>query len=443
MNYLSVCDGIGAAHVWHDQLGWECAGTSEIEPFPAAVVEQRYGFKNFGDFTRINRDGGPQCRPVDLLVGGTPCQSFSVAGLRKGLDDPRGNLALEYLALADRLRCQWLVWENVPGVLSVDKGRAFGSFLGALVELGYGYAYRTLDAQHFGVPQRRRRVFVVANLGDWRRPAAVLFERHSLQGHSTPSRKTRERVAAPLTSGAGTGRGNPAGRRQEDDENIVAHSLKAQSNCKHRADSETYIVAPTLDASYATKWGCSSVAKSLCSHGGRFDYETETFVTHALSAEGHDASEDGTGRGVPRVTAIQERAVCENANAGSDGAGFRDDGQAFTLEARGVPQSVAMAVNFRGRENGTQIELGGEQATAVRAGGGTSSKSHALVHSGVRRLTPRECERLQGFPDDYTLIKFRGKPAKDSPRYRAIGNSMARPVMLWIGQRIDAVDKLK
>ena len=155
MKYISVCDGIGAVHIWHEVLGWTCVGTAEIDPFPAAVVEHHYGFHNFGDFTRINRDGGPRCGPVDLLAGGTPCQSFSVAGLRKGLDDPRGNLALEYLALAERLRCAWLVWENVPGVLSVDKGRAFGSFLGALEKLGYGWAYRILDAQYFGVPQRR------------------------------------------------------------------------------------------------------------------------------------------------------------------------------------------------------------------------------------------------------------------------------------------------
>lgn len=184
MRYLSVCSGIEAATVaWHP-LGWTPAAFSEIEAFPRAVLAHHYPeVPLHGDFTTIK---GDEYGAVDLLVGGTPCQSFSVAGLRKGLDDPRGNLMLEYGALAKRLGAEWLVWENVPGVLSSNEGRDFGAFLGMLVELGYGFAYRVLDAQYTGVSQRRRRVFVVARLGDWRSAAAVLFERHSLQGHPAP-----------------------------------------------------------------------------------------------------------------------------------------------------------------------------------------------------------------------------------------------------------------
>ena len=175
MRYLSVCAGIEAATVaWH-QLGWTPVAFSEIDPFPCAVLAHHYpSVPNWGDLTRYQ--DWPDAA-LDLLVGGTPCQSFSVAGLRKGLDDPRGSLMLVYLALARRARPRWLVWENVPGVLSADDGRAFGSLLGGLAELGYGFAYRVLDAVNFGCAFPRPRVFVVACVGDWRRAAAVLFQR--------------------------------------------------------------------------------------------------------------------------------------------------------------------------------------------------------------------------------------------------------------------------
>jgi DNA-cytosine methyltransferase len=150
VRYLSVCSGIEAASVaWHP-LGWQAVGFSEIEAFPRAVLAQRWpDVPLYGDMTQFK--GWPDAA-FDVLVGGTPCQSFSVAGLRKGLDDPRGNLMLVYLAIADRDRPEWLVWENVPGVLSSNSGRDFGAFLGGLAELGYGFAYRVLDAQYFGLP---------------------------------------------------------------------------------------------------------------------------------------------------------------------------------------------------------------------------------------------------------------------------------------------------
>jgi DNA (cytosine-5)-methyltransferase 1 len=195
--YGSVCSGIEAATVaWHP-LGWRAAFYSEIEPFPCAVLNHYYPtVPNHGDMNRFKE--WPDAT-LDILVGGTPCQSFSVAGLRKGLDDPRGNLTLVYLAVADKYRPEWLVWENVPGVLSDGTG-AFGAFLGGLGQLGYGFAYRVLDAQYFRVPQRRRRVFVVGCLGDWRRAAAVLFERESLQGNPPPSRQPREGVAPTISA---------------------------------------------------------------------------------------------------------------------------------------------------------------------------------------------------------------------------------------------------
>ena len=199
MRYGSVCSGIEAATAaWHE-LGWKPSFFSEIEAFPCAVLQHHYpDVPLHGDFTTIK---GDEYEPIDLLVGGTPCQSFSIAGLRGGLDDDRGNLALEFLRLAQRTRPKWLVWENVPGVLSSNGGRDFGSIIGGMVEIGYGIAYRVLDAQYFGVAQRRRRVFVVGCLGNAASAAAVLFERQSLQGHPAPRREKGEATARESESG--------------------------------------------------------------------------------------------------------------------------------------------------------------------------------------------------------------------------------------------------
>jgi DNA (cytosine-5)-methyltransferase 1 len=260
VRYLSVCSGIEAASVaWPD---WQPVAFSEIEPFPCAVLRHHYPtVPNWGDMEKFKE--WPDAA-IDVLVGGTPCQSFSVAGLRAGLADPRGNLALVYLAIAERYRPEWLVWENVPGVLSADGGRAFGAFLGGLAVLGYGFAYRVLDAQYAGLAQRRKRVFVVGHLGDWRRAAAVLFESASLRGDPAPSRETREGVANSLTRGAdSSGKGGYAGRRREDDVNIIANPLPG--------------------------------------HHPRTDLDNDTHVVHSLRAEGFDASEDGTGRGIPMI----------------------------------------------------------------------------------------------------------------------------------------------
>jgi DNA (cytosine-5)-methyltransferase 1 len=369
LTYGSVCSGIEAAScAWHP-LGWRAQFLSEIEPFPSAVLAHHYPtVPNLGDMTKFK--DWPDAA-IDVLVGGTPCQSFSVAGLRKGLADPRGNLMLTYLAIAERFAPRWLVWENVPGVLSSNGGRDFGTLLGGLAELGYGFAYRVLDAQYVrveshsrAVPQRRRRVFVVGHFGDWRRAAAVLFERESLLGHPAPRREAGQRVAATLTRGAESGgRGGYAGRRQEDDVNIVvANTLLAKANSSHQADRDNYVV------------DIPAVARALTTSNQRIDAETETLVT-AL-----------------------------NWQAG---------GKQTTLG--GGPVSSALVK---------------EQIPGVQIG------------PAVRRLTPRECERLQGFPDDYTLIHVRGKAAADGPRYKALGNSMAVPVMRWIGSRIQTVDVL-
>ena len=414
MRYGSVCSGIEAATAaWHP-LGWEPAFFSEIEAFPRAVLAHHYpNVPCHGDFTTIGAD---DYGSIDLLVGGTPCQSFSIAGLRGGLDDDRGNLALEFLRLAQRTRPKWLVWENVPGVLSSNEGRDFGSILGGMVQLGYGFAYRVLDAQYFGVAQRRRRVFVVGCLGDTARAAAVLFERHSLSGHPAPRREKGSPVAALTANGVGT-------CGADDNQGQAGHLIGWPAD-----------VAPTLNAAFGSKLGledqhirggaeCLSVAQCLTTGTGqRYDPETETLIpTHG---------------------------------GGFDVATFNDDGTARTLTRRYDSSPCADRgpdiIAFTAKDYGADAM--DNCSPTLRAGGFTDSHANGGVMpavasaSAVRRLTPVECERLQGFPDNYTAIPWRKKAADecpDGPRYKALGNSMAVPVMRWIGERIQMVEDLE
>ncbi len=348
MRYGSVCSGIEAATMaWHS-LGWVPSFFSEIEAFPRAVLEHHYPeVPVHGDFTTIGAD---QYGSIDLLVGGTPCQSFSIAGLRGGMDDDRGNLALEFIRLAQRKRPQWLVWENVPGVLSSNGGRDFGSFLGALAEIGYGFAYRVLDAEFWGVAQRRRRVFVVGYLGDWRRAAAVLFERESLSGNPAPSREEGEKVAPTLTQGFGQ-----------------------RGVCTDSIANGGYAIA------------CNEVSPAVTT-------------------------------GPPFSRTGNERVECEAI--------------------------VPVTVRMRGFGD---YECDGT-ASALKARDYKDATDLVLSKLSVRRLTPTECERLQGFPDGFTQIPWRNKEPEncpDGPRYKALGNSMAVPVMRWIGERIQQAEGIQ
>ncbi|MCX6624615.1 MAG: DNA cytosine methyltransferase, partial [Acidobacteria bacterium] len=288
MIYGSVCSGIEAVTVAWESLGFRPAWFAEIDPFCSALLAHRYpGVENLGDFTAIQEISGP----IDILAGGTPCQSFSVAGRRGGLDDARGNLAIEFCRLAGRLRPRWIVWENVPGVLSSNGGRDFGSIVGALAEFGYGCAWRVLDAQFLGVPQRRRRVFVVGHLGDWRRAAAVLLERQGLCRDTPTRRKAQEATSGDPVCGAEVG---PSGGRFTD----LAPTLDAR--CKDSA-IRNQIGLLVFGGNNTT--GPIDVATACNAHGGsgRMDFDTETFVAHTLRGDGFDASEDGTGRGTPLV----------------------------------------------------------------------------------------------------------------------------------------------
>jgi len=450
MRYLSVCSGIEAAScAWHS-LGWTPVAFSEIEPFPSAVLAHHYpDTPNWGDMTKfkewIDAD-------VDVLVGGTPCQSFSVAGLRKGLADPRGNLMLTYLAIADRYRPTWLVWENVPGVLSSNGGRDFGTFLGGLGELGYGFAYRVLDAQYVrvdtharAVPQRRRRVFVVGHLGNWRRAATVLFERESLCWHPAPRREAGQGApanTAPSLTASGRGVEQTGESRGQDPLVAVPHAdispaIKARDSKGVSSDGDgdgdgailVPMVAPTLRAGGNSTGGDRP-------YGTDVDACDSLVVAHSLRAEGFDASEDGTGRGTPLV-AFDTTQITSKANRSNPQPGD----PCHPLAAGAHPPTIAFDCKASG-QNGFGV---GDIASTMRSMGHSNSHQngggHQAVATGmqVRRLLPVECEKLQGFPPGYTAITVKGKPAADGPRYKALGNSMAVNVMRHIGQRIQLV----
>lgn len=314
MKYLSVCSGMEAASVAWEPLGWTPVGFSEIEPFPSAILKHRFpNVPNYGDLTK-HAEWPLSAGDLDLLCGGTPCQSFSIGGKRGGLDDVRGQLALAFAGLAGRLRPRWIVWENVPGVLSSGGGLDFAAFQRSLVDLGYSCAWRQLDCNGFGLPQRRKRVFLVGYLGDWRPPASVLFERGMLQGNS---RKV-----------------------------------------------------------------------------------------------------DGEGEG-DAGAAAEDVAECGERNL-SDPISF----QPGNLRRQG---GANPSYNF---------------FPTVSTDSGDQNAHVAIPPSVVRRLSVVEVERLMGFPDNWSRIPYKGKPEEecsDSPRYHACGNSMAVPVMRWIGERINFI----
>jgi len=378
MKYLSVCSGIEAATVaWHP-LGWQAVAYSEIEPFPSAVLAHHYpDTPNLGDMLKYKEWDSGRVGSIDVLAGGTPCQSFSIAGLRQGLNDPRGNLMLTYLAIAERFKPQWLVWENVPGVLSSNRGRDFGTFVGALAKLGYGWAYRVLDAQWFGLAQRRKRVFVVGYRGDTSRAAKVLFESESVCRDPAPSREK--------------GKGS-AGN--------VADCLRSG--------------------------GAGRVPSSRGEH----------LVVGALCSDSHPGSYSGQDAYTGRLI-----ATAFTQNTRDEVRYINGDGQ---ITGALAASSGMKQTNYISFEPGIAAREGGENRFTAEVTGALrkdigDNPAAVATSTAVRRLTPTEYERLQGFPDDYTAIPWRRKAANqcpDGPRYKALGNSMAVPVMQWIGKRI-------
>lgn len=505
MKYISVCSGIEAATVAWLPLGWEAVAFAEIEPFPNAVLEHHYpDVPNLGDITKV--DWRKYAGMVDLVVGGTPCQSFSVAGKREGLDGASG-LVREYFRLLQEVRPRWFVWENVPGALSSNGGKDFAFILRQWEQCGYHVAWRVLDAQFFGVPQRRRRVFAVGHLGGWQYPAAVLFESESLRGNPAPGRKAGKENSRGIESCAYTA-GSFAGYKRG------VGTLKANGG-DLGGGSETLI------------------AKCMTSSNQRLDWETETLVLNDQGGKRMDVSEgiagtlrsqskghepivfepgvmsrdgghvyEGTaptlraepGDNQPAVFCIAGNTIDRQVQNGGNGAGFQS-GISYTLNTIDRHAVCAFAQNQRNeiRDLGNaagalQAEPGMKQQTYVCApvaptigasgppysrpgnerveteasvfretadcltaaygtkwNGNASAENGSLfaMNSLVRRLTPLECERLQGFPDGYTDIEYKGKPAPDGARCKALGNSMAVPCMRWIGERIQMMESYK
>ena len=504
MRFGSVCSGIEAASVAWRPLGWEAAWLSEIEPFPCAVLAHHYpDVPNLGDMTALpERIASGEVEAPDVFCGGTPCQAFSVAGLRQSLDDARGNLSLVFCEIANAIDSVRVVrgqlpaivfWENVPGVLST-KDNAFGCFLAGLAgendpleppggkwtNAGCVFgpqrtvAWRVLDAQYFGVAQRRRRVFVVASARKGFDPATVLFEFDGVRRDSAPSREARQTAPTiPARSSAGGGLGTDFdcdggviqayGGNNQSGPIDVATARNACASASGRMDfeTETFLVAPVATAirtanTSANGHGISDeLAHTLDGAQGQcvaFD------TTHTLRGEGFDASEDGTGRGTPLVP-VTTPTLTSNGDANKK---FRDE-HGLVPVAYGIrtahtsangwgvqeevthtldcAQGVAVAVALRGREGGATAELGDEVQNCLRASSGGGDKPHVLTAMQVRRLTPTEAERLMGFPDGYTAIPWRKKPASecpDGPRYKSLGNSWAVPNVHWIGERIAA-----
>jgi DNA (cytosine-5)-methyltransferase 1 len=442
VRYLSVCSGIEAASKAWEPLGWKPVAFSEIEPFPAAVLKHHWPeVQNLGDMTKHEQWNIPS-GTVDLLVGGTPCQSFSVAGLRQGLKDPRGNLMLTYLGIAERLKPRWLVWENVPGVLSSNGGKDFGSFLGALGELGYEWAYRVLDAQWFGVAQRRRRVFVVAHLGEGNLAAKVLFESESVRRDTAPSREARKGIAsnvAPSLTASNDPSRSPQSSEVTQQVNAVleavAETLMASDHKgpSHNRD-HNFIMQPTpadnpqifTPSSHA---GYKEGIGTLRSNGGDLGGGSENL---AVLYENHPNDS--------RVTGPHDVAPSCVSRYGTGGGNVPLVQEAIPIDLRNANRDPEK--HDKMNRQGVGVGKIGDPAHTM-----TKEFSHGVaVSSGqmaVRRLSPRECERLQGFSDDHTLIPWRNKPADqcpDGPRYKALGNSMAVPCMAWIGKRIARVE---
>ena len=605
MRYISLFSGVEACSVaWHHMDNWIPKVFAEFDAFPSAVLKHQFPHvPNVGDVTK--HEWKQYEGQIELVVGGSPCQSFSVAGKRLGMDDPRGNLALHYLRIIDEVKPTWFIFENVPGLLSSDNGGDFATFLREVERIGYGCAYRVLDAQYFGVPQRRRRLFVVGHIdGDWRRAASVLFEPESLQGNNPPSRKKRQeapRDAGPSTPSRGeywNGRGiaNTLTAKGDDDrmpdkDNFhavivpdVAGALDTDMNQKltHQSAVAGHLLPVGVDLFNQEETGEVHVPlRTAQGHGApavmTFDARgngegdvTNTLVGDhqsrvtdftALAVQTFDARGNGEGEvantllagrnqaGVSENTAlvvepVDEENICfdhtfgQNAVIYTDvsptlkangavptspavcqtpfhqaknpaskdddtrwenteiqptlntwvghnetkiqtavvetvpiqilaknqnGTGIGDDGSpSYTLTKMGNEGVISIgeaipihdqATRFAGKRgdkqdgkgNGLGIGQEGDPANTLTKNDRHAVAQHTPQELAVRRLIPVECERLQGFPDNWTQIPWKKKAQEDcpdGPRFKAMGNSMAVPVMRWIGEGIELVNRI-
>ena len=410
MRYYSIFSGIEAASVAWGPLGWEPVCFSEIDEFPSAVLKARFpSVPNLGDITKVNWRGAVRdFGKPDIVVGGSPCQSFSVAGGRTGLEGASG-LMWEYVRCVREVKPDWLLWENVPGALSSSHGEDFRCLLESLDALGYGLAWRVLDAQFFGLAQRRERVFLVGRLGDVEGPCEVLFEPESLRWDPTTSREKRKELAA----GAGGGAACAGFKWHHGGNTGLGWQEDASATVESNMPPAVYQIAGNIIGREDKNGGYQLGVVDPDEHGA---FTLNTADRHAV---------------VMCMTDTQPHSMVDGEVCGALSATMHKD-----------PPVVGFAANQRG-----EVRLQGGDGTVVGAiPASQSGKQVQGVTDGyaVRRLTPRECERLQGFPDDWTKVPYRGKTADecpDTPRYKAIGNSMAVPVMRWIGERIELAER--
>lgn len=434
MRYVSIFSGVEAATLAFEPLGWEPVAFSEIEPFPCAVLAEHWpNVPNLGDITKV--DWKKEIHgAVDLVVGGSPCQSFSIAGKREGLKGASG-LMFEYIRCVQELMPRWFLWENVKGALSCEGGAAFGQLLREMDALGYGLAWRVLDAQFFGVAQRRERLFLVGHLGD-ARSCEVLFEPESMCWDTPSSREKRQAVAAAsgrsVAQGGGTGSINHDGQRDAFSiaGNIIGRKPENGGNGNgFQEPGEPMYTLTTIDRpAVAFRYGGGETCTAGLSETGQANQGgkgplIQDEISGTLSTVNNQS--------LVCMTDTQKNTSVDTEVSGTISAHTRKD-----------PPVVAFK-HHQGATDGSGADESEQVAGCHNVNDNTTAESG--TNSVVRRLTPLECERLQGFPDNHTRIPWNGKPADECPdslRYKACGNSMAVPVMRWLGERIEAVDRL-
>lgn len=476
MRYLSLFSGIEAATVaWHP-LGWECAAVAEIEPFPCAVLAHHYpNVPNLGDVTKITEQDIKALGHIDVVVFGSPCQDLSVAGHRKGLINADGTVTRSGLFFTAINIARWSgarfrLWENVPGAYSSNKGRDFAAvveFMAGLDDLaipenGWGtegcavgdnglLEWACLDAQWFGIPQRRRRVFAILDSGDWSNRPPILLEPESLRGNTAPSRGAREEVAGTITQSLGRSRGAgwPADVSCAE---ITTHRMVAFGEYSDDGTASTIKQRDYKDATdlvaiaFDSRQDCVSSTERFGSLGSSSPQAQD--VAYGIPGNWIGRKPENGGNAVEPMIDV---APCQTKTDRHGvvyvgGIDYENNGHSMSEPTGpllkgsptggGRPLPAVVSVSLRGREGGATAELGDEVGCCLRARKGGGDKAHVLANTQVRRLTPVECARLQGFPDHYLDITYRNKPAADGNKYRALGNSMAVPVMAHIGRKI-------
>lgn len=493
IKYISLFSGIEAASVAWEPLGWQPVVFAEFDEFPSAVLKHHYPeVPNVGDVTK--HDWTQYKGKCDLVIGGSPCQSFSMAGKRLGLSDPRGNLALHFLRVVSDVQPRWFIFENVGGLLSSDGGRDFETFLTEVAKLGYGFAYRVLDSRFFGVAQKRRRVFVIGHIaGDWRSCAASLFDPESMQRHTQSRKAPRQKSTRVAQSGTGR-EGEASSSEAEGDSTVVRANDDEQGRRGVTLQTPYNDPSETLVASYATGAGFRGGQERNVIGVAEHDEPVESvgFWTSqsatqraqplnkspclsattptgvAVSNESLDnrpisfwSNESGTQQSsrVDSVGALRTQTTAVALPKDAKAVGMFSNHETTMLDkmpAMGrLPSSLAVekaAVGFSPWRRGSHAHNIAPTQTAGHENGVAHLKDEEVdfdilpnMEYSVRRLTPIECERLQGFPDDYTKVPYRGKTADKCPkskRYFVLGNSMTVPVIQWLGEGIDAVDRI-